>query len=46
MNAYYFKHGLFVGCIFGGALTYIITILYIDKYYILIPNKVSNWKIK
>jgi hypothetical protein len=43
MNSYYFKHGILIGCIFGGSLTYIITTLYIDKYYILIPNKMSSF---
>ena len=41
MSTFNFKHGLLVGCIFGGSLTYIITRLYIDKYYMLIPNKMS-----
>jgi hypothetical protein len=43
MNSYYFKHGILIGCIFGGSFTYIITTLYIDKYYILIPNKMSSF---
>ena len=41
MSTFQFKHGILIGCIFGGSLTYIVTTIYIDKYYILIPNKMS-----
>jgi len=37
----YFKQGLLCGTAISGSLTYIFTTLYINKYYILIPNNIS-----
>lgn len=38
MNNLYLKQPFFIGSFFSASLTYLVTNMYIDRYYILIPK--------
>ena len=42
-NNLYFKQGFFIGTFFSASLTYLLTNVYIDKYYILIPKNMDSF---